>query len=205
MTEALIQYGLPKATTNPSPSTGAPVVTEVIYDMWGRPVATGYRDGQPTPRTWACRTYDPRGRATQVTIPGWAGTPARTITTDYAPGGDPLTTTVTDTSTGASNTITTNVDLLGRTTSYRQSIPGTAGVLSTTTVYNVLGQAVSATTTSSAGGPASTLGWSYLPDGRTNATTLDGSTVSALTYDATTKDVASVSYGTSSLASVQFV
>lgn len=200
VTEALIQYGLPKATTNPTPAGGTPIVTEVIYDIWGRPVATGYRDGQPTPTAWACTSYDPRGRTTQVVIPGWAGTPARTINTDYSPGGDPLTTTVTDTSTAATNTITTTVDLVGRITTYRQSIPGTTATLTTITTYSPLGQPASATTTSIAGGPTSTLGWTYLPDGRANTTTLDGATVSTVAYDATSKDIASVSYGASGAA-----
>ena len=196
ITETLPQYGLAKATTNPTPATGSPVASEVIYDVMGRPVASGSRDGQPVPSLWSCTNYDTRGRTTQITVPAWGSAPARTVTTDYATGGDPLTSTVTDTAGTTTSTISTTVDLLGRTTSYRQSIPGTTATLTTTTTYNALGQTVSATTTSSAGGPTSTLGWTYLADGRANTTTLDGATLATISYDTTTKDVATVTYPT---------
>jgi RHS repeat-associated protein len=63
---------------------------------------------------WSCTSFDARGRATSTVLPAYGGTAARTTTSSYAVGDDPLTTSVSD----PAGTITTVSDLLGRTVKY---------------------------------------------------------------------------------------
>ena len=53
---------------------------ESVYDVWGRTVASGHRDGQATPESWTCTAYDARGRTTTVTVPAFGDAPAQTVT-----------------------------------------------------------------------------------------------------------------------------
>jgi hypothetical protein len=71
-----------------------------------------------------CTTYDTRGRVTKVAYPAVNGATARTVTTSYAVGGNPLVTSESD----SSGTITTITDLLGRTKVYTDA----KGVTTTT-------------------------------------------------------------------------
>lgn len=109
--ESFHQAGRPMTTTEPSPDGGTTTgrTSTAIYDESGNVVATRYNSDP-----WTCTSYDARGRVTQVVIPSINGAPARTITHNYAVGGNPFVTSSTD-STG---TITTTSDLLGRTVSY---------------------------------------------------------------------------------------
>lgn len=163
----------------------------MVYDVGGRVVAAGYRDGNLYPTSWTCTTFDTRGRTVTVTTPAYGtDTSPRTVTSTYAVAGDPLTTSVTD----PSGTTTITTDLLGRTTSYTHSVPGISSASVTTiTTYDTIGRVSAATTTASAGG-ASTVGTTYLPDGRVNTVTVDTITVATLSYDPTTKDLAGVTY-----------
>ncbi|WP_077241311.1 PA14 domain-containing protein [Amycolatopsis azurea] len=102
------QGGLMKSTTGPNPATGAPRTEEQVYDASGRVVA------RATSGAWTCTTYDSRDRAVTTKIPANAAEGERTVTTNYAVGGDPLTTSVSD----VHGTITTRTDLLGRKVSY---------------------------------------------------------------------------------------
>ncbi|MFI0470177.1 PA14 domain-containing protein [Saccharopolyspora sp. 5N102] len=102
------QGGLAKFTTSPAPATGAARMDEQVYDASGHVVA------EAVSGAWICTRYDARDRVIEKTYPANPTAPAHTGTTNYAVGGDPQTTTVTDTA----GTITTRVDLLGRTTLY---------------------------------------------------------------------------------------
>ena len=104
-------------------------VITYAYDDAGNVVAT-----QTNTDGWDCKSYDARERLTEDDIPAYANTPARTVTYNYSVGGSPLVTSTTD-STG---TITTTVDLLGRTVSYTDVDANT-----TTTVYDNLGRVTS--------------------------------------------------------------
>ena len=173
------QAGMPKVTTQATPATGPAVAVEVIYDAAGRVVASGHRNGAATPTTWTCMSYDVRGRPVTVTTPPFGtDTTARTTTTSYgdtrtAPDDDPRVTRVSD----PAGTITTTIDLLGRVTSYTD-----ATGLVTTTSYDIAGRVTSTTTTPTSGG-ASSMGWTYLDDGRVSTVTLDGAQLAAVSYD----------------------
>src|SRR5262249_38764365 len=135
------QAGMAKTSTGPAAADGSHISTETVYDAGGRVVATHINTD-----AWTCTGYDARDRVTSRTVPAYGGAPARTIPYNYAVNGAPLTTSITD----PAGTITTTVDLLGRTTRYTD----TAGA-TTTTTYDQAGRPTSVATT--AGGQTSNL------------------------------------------------
>src|SRR5207237_5906202 len=80
---------------------------------------------------WTCAAFDARGRVTEQDYPAFGGEAARTVTYNYAVGGNPLVTSVAD----AAGTITTTSDLLGRAVSYTDVWGDT-----TTTTYDQAGR-----------------------------------------------------------------
>ena len=86
----------------------ASVTIQWPEDASGRVVA------EATGGDWTCTTYDTRDRPIEEKVPKSASALARTVTHNYAVGGDPLTSSVSD----DKGTITTTVDLLGRTVAY---------------------------------------------------------------------------------------
>lgn len=177
--------GLLKSTTGPTPAVGSAVTSWFVYDHFGRAIGTKTSGDAG----WTCTTYDPRGRAVTATYPG---TTTRTVTSNFAVGGDPLTTSVADTAVGSPNggTVTTKVDLLGRMVSY-SDVWG----VTTASTYDAAGRALGSTTTvTTTAGVVSTYtgGVTYDADSRI-ATVLDGGkTIASLTY--TGPDLTSVSY-----------
>ena len=182
-TPHLRQAGLPKTVTSPTPASGTPVVTAFVYDGAGRVVGSQIVSDGAT--NWTCTTFDARGRAIQVAIPAVNGAPARTVTSNYAVGGDPLTTSISD----SSGTITTVTDLLGRTVSYTDA----KGVV-TTSAYDQAGRDVSDVTTAPGGG-TSTVAVAYLDDGRISQVKLDGNVVATPSYNSA-GELTGVSYPT---------
>jgi YD repeat-containing protein len=137
-------------------------VESFVYDAAGRAVAS--RVGT---ESWSCATYDARGRPVTKTTPASAAEPAgRSVTYDYAVGGDPATTSVSD----PAGTITTATDWLGRVTSYTA-----AWAKTTTTTYDQAGRVTRTV------GPAATMAASYDPTGRVAAQSLDGAEVATAT------------------------
>ncbi|WP_190278759.1 PA14 domain-containing protein [Cellulomonas sp. B6] len=174
--------GLLRTTTEPTPATGTAVVTSLVYDHHGRAVGsrvTGDAD-------WTCTAYDARGRVTTVTYPAEGPTPARTVTTSYAVGGDPLTQATSDTAAPGSGTTTTKVDLLGRVVSYTD----VWGVV-TTTSYDAAGRPSASRTT--VGSTAYDSAVEYDADGRATRL-LDGGKVVAVPEYGLGGDVVGVSY-----------
>jgi RHS repeat-associated protein len=107
-----IQAGRAKGKTEPDPDGAGPLkgrVTETVYDNAGRVVATRYNSDP-----WTCMTYDTRGRITSTIVPAVGSMTGRTITNNYAVGGNPLITSTTDNA----GTITTETNLLGQTINY---------------------------------------------------------------------------------------
>ncbi|MGH2689558.1 MAG: LamG-like jellyroll fold domain-containing protein, partial [Actinomycetota bacterium] len=167
---SFVQAGLVKATTGP---TGR--VQELFYDNAGRPKAT-HLNADP----WTCTSYDTRGRPTAVAIPAFGGEPARTVTSVYAVGGDPLKTSVAD----SAGTITATVDLLGRPVA-------TTDVwnLTTTATYDQAGRLTDTTN------PQETLHTDFDANGRVSAQKLGGVTVATPSYNLTTGELTGVAYG----------
>jgi RHS repeat-associated protein len=160
------QAGFLKTRTGPDPDgAGAQIarVEETVYDTAGRPVASRIND-----ESWACVTYDSRGRVDTRTIPAFGGEPSRTVTNDYSVGGDPLTTKVSD----AAGDITATVDLLGRVVSYTDVWNTT-----TTTSYDQAGRATASS------GPLGAQAITYDDAGRVEQITLDGDVLADPAYD----------------------
>jgi RHS repeat-associated protein len=171
-----VQSALARATIEPDPdawSSGIGRSEETVYDVMGRPVAT-----RVNAESWSCTTYDSRGRPTMQTVPSYGAEPGRTITYNYAVGGDPLTTSVGD----SAGTVTTRVDLLGRVVSYTD-----VWAKVTTTAYDQAGRVTQTN------GPAGQLGTDYQSDGRVDAQRRGGSIIADPAYNAV-GEITGVSY-----------
>ncbi len=179
----VIQGGALKSTTTPSPNAapGGGRTDEFAYDVWGRLAATH----QVGDATWTCITYDDRGRELTRSIPATlAATSARTVTHNWAVGvlpANPLVTSVGD----ATGTITTTVDLVGRTTSYTDAW-GNA----TQSFYDQRSRLTRTT------GPTGVLDMGYDDAGRITSQALDSVpvVVGPVNYDAA-GELAGVNYG----------
>lgn len=144
------------------PGTQAARVDEYVHDAGGRTIAT--RTGSDG---WRCTTYDTRGRPATKTFPAFGAEPARTITYNYAVGGNPLVSSVSD----ASGTVTTTVDLLGRVVDYLE------GSDRTTTIYDQPGRR------SDLNGSAGNQHWDYDAAGRVLTQKLDGLVIAQPHYN----------------------
>nr|WBO80843.1 PA14 domain-containing protein [Streptomyces sp. SBE_14.2] len=103
------QRGLPKSVALPAGEDGSARVEKFVYTARGLPAAVNF--GGPD---WTCVRYDARGRITTMSMPGNASLPAWTVSYDSAHGGDPLTLRASQ----HDHSMTSTVDLLGRTVSY---------------------------------------------------------------------------------------
>lgn len=173
------QAGFVKSQKSATGANGKAVMTEFVYDRFGRTAGTK----RSSDTGWTCSTFDARGRTTGVSVPAASGVAARTVTTNYAAGSnsDPTTTYIEDTAvTGSPNggRITTKSDLLGRVIEYTD-VWGTK----TVTTYSVAGRISQAVTT--AGTNVSTRAYEYDGEGRV-LKVKDGTAV-----------LAQVTYGTS--------
>jgi RHS repeat-associated protein len=187
-----LQDGMLETSTGPTPASGPATVTTYIYDLLGRVVG----EESTGDSGWTCTNYDSRGRIASISYPAYGSTPARTVTDNYAVGGNPLTTSVSD----AAGTITTVFNLLGETTS-STDVWGAV----TTSSYNQLGQVTSTVSTppSSSGGTAQTLAYTYNVDGEVTQESLNGTAVATPSY--TTGRLSGVTYGNgTSLSSVTY-
>jgi RHS repeat-associated protein len=180
----IAQYGMVNTVTGPVNSSGVQKVTSYVYDLLGRVVGT-----ESTGDTsWTCASYDSAGQVATISYPGYAGTPARTVTYNYAVGGDPLTTSVGDDAVipglSGSDTVQTVSNLLGQTTK-------STDVWGTTTQpsYNLLGQVTSTVTTPpstvTTAGAAKTLAYTYKVDGQLATEKLNGTLIATANYDIT--------------------
>lgn len=162
------QYGALQKSTAPPSADGTRVVTQYVYDLFGRQVGAK-RTGDSA---WSCTTMDARGRTTSVSYPAYGSSAARTSNFNFAAGGDPLTAWAED----AVGRVTSVSDLLGRATSYTD-VWGTVSTVS----YNIRGQAVS-TTVTPLGGVASTTALTYSQDGQVETITVDNELLADPTY-----------------------
>ncbi|MFL6162723.1 MAG: RHS repeat-associated core domain-containing protein [Jatrophihabitantaceae bacterium] len=135
----------------------------MVYDSSGRIIATRYNSDP-----WTCTTYDARGRVTQTVVPTIGRRTGRTITNNYAVGGNPLITSTTD----AAGTVTVENDLLGRNVKYTDAKGNV-----TTSTYDDQGHLISRTS------PAGTETYSYDQFDRLTDQAFGGSTVAHINYD----------------------
>lgn len=162
---AAYQAGMLKSVVNPSPDGGvtAGINTTTVYDDAGRIVATKTnQDG------WECKTYDAPGRLIQDVIPPTPGEAGRTVSYNYAVNGNPFVASITD----SQGTVTTTVDLLGRTVSYTDTHNDT-----TATTYDSLSRV------QSQNGPLGNKTLSYDSYSRLTDMQLDGTDLARPTYD----------------------
>jgi RHS repeat-associated protein len=175
------QYGMLKRQTDPTPGTGSARYNEFVYDVLGRAV------GQLTSgsSTWACTTLDLRGRPTTVSIPAWGTTSSRTVTYNYAVGGNPLISSISD----SAGTLTSTIDLLGRTMS-STDVYGTL----TTPTYEQLTSRITSVSVDPAGASAAVVqAYTYDLDGKVETVTIDGDLVADPTY-ASNQLIQSIAY-----------
>jgi hypothetical protein len=194
--EGTRQFGMLKSSTGPTPATGGAVVTEYVYDVWGR--VAGTRVSGDT--AWSCSQYDNRGRSVKQIISGPTGVAAETITTRYTPvaAGEKVETfSGTAPVTADGTTVATVTDLLGRTVSSTDAW-GTV----TTTVYHAATGRLMSSVTKPPALAASTLTFTYDLDGKMLTYTINGLQLAAATYDAQ-QFLSSVTYdGGHTLASI---
>ena len=170
--QAIPQGGQPKGKVDP---TGR--VTQTVYNLAGDVIATRYNND-----AWTCTQYDDRGHVTTTFVAGRTENGqtinGRTITNNYAVGGNPLITSTTD----DNGTITVENDLLGRTLKYTD----TNGKVTTNTYddYGKLTRRVS---------PIGTETYQYDNYDRLTTQKLDGVTFATVTYDQYSR-IANVQY-----------
>jgi RHS repeat-associated protein len=165
------QSGFLKSSTGPTPAVGSAITTQYAYDLLGRTVGTK-RSGDAD---WSCVSFDARGRTVSSVYSAYAGTAARTVTANFAVGGDPLTTSVSD----PAGTITTVTDLLGRNVSYTD-VWGTV----TTPSYEAQTSRVLSVSTTTPGGTAQVEAFTYSLDGQVESVTDNGTLIADPHYSA---------------------
>lgn len=163
---AVSQAGFVKGKSDPDPDGSGALTArtqEMVYDSSGRIVATRY-NADP----WTCTSYDARGRITQTVIPTIGQNAGRTISNNYAVGGNPLITSTTD----PIGTITVENDLLGRTVRYTDVYGDT-----TISTYDDSGRLAQRQS------PLGTETFSYDQFDRLTQQKLDGTTYASVSYD----------------------
>jgi RHS repeat-associated protein len=164
------QSGFLKSSTSPTPATGAAVVTQYVYDVLGRTVGTK-RTGDTT---WTCGYVDARGRSTSTVYSAYGTAAARTATSSYAVGGNPLVSSASD----PAGTLSSTIDLLGRTV-VSTDVWGTT----IPPVYQALTGRVLSSTTAIVGGGSTTQSFTYNVDGQV-LTVTQGTLTATVTYAA---------------------
>ncbi|GKQ38420.1 hypothetical protein ALMP_49520 [Streptomyces sp. A012304] len=165
------QRGMLKSIALPAGADGSARVEKYVFGARGLPVAVNFGGSD-----WTCVHYDDRGRITRMSMPGNANLPAWSVAYDSVFGGDPLTLRATQ----HDHTMTSTVDLLGRTVSYTDG-QGTR----TRTGYDRAGRAVLETVTPpGAGATPQVRQTRYDAAGRVLAVVLDGRQLATAGHDA---------------------
>lgn len=113
-------YSLKETDLNFSEGT----TTEVMYDSTGRVVASRFNK-----ENWNCTNYDSRGRVSSKVIATNNGKTGKTVTNNFAYGGNPLKRSVTD----GTSTLISEYDFIGNLTKYVDS----SGMITTYTYDNL--------------------------------------------------------------------
>jgi RHS repeat-associated protein len=175
------QAGMERGSTSAAAANGSRIVSEAVYDSSGRVVASrsgSVSSGVTTWEGWTCSTFDARGRVTQVSYPAVSGVPARTVTTNYAVGGNPLVTSTSD----AAGTVTVTTDRAGNVVSYSD----VWGIVTTST-FDRFGRVLTATN------PGGQLAYTYNLEGAATEVRLNGQVLAQPVFDGAGR-MSSVSY-----------
>ncbi|MEO5535338.1 MAG: PA14 domain-containing protein [Pseudolysinimonas sp.] len=168
------ENGFLKTSTTATPASGSAIVTSYVYDVLGR-VAGTKRSGDTT---WSCLTYDSRSRVVTSVLSAYGTTTARTVTNNFAVGGNPLVTSVSD----PVGTLTSTGDLLGRSVSSTDVY----GTVSTPIYEAKTGRVLSVTVTPAAGmGAPLVQAYTYDPDGKILTFKVNGTLTAQPTYTST--------------------
>jgi RHS repeat-associated protein len=185
------QYGFLKNVTTPTPASGGSIVTEYVYDRFGRTAGTK-RSGDAA---WSCVYYDDRGRVDGSHFAALNGQPGteREVTTVFSfNADDQFTTTVTDTSMPSGTVpLTSSIDLLGRAVT-STDVWGTV----TTPIYQPQTGRVLSLTVAPEVGASIVQTFDYDLDGKIVWVKLDGVEVAHPTYDTATQLLQSIAYPT---------
>ena len=177
------QGGQQKSLVSPGASGSADGPTSTTwYDDAGRVVARSLNDGGTV-----CYTYDRAGRI--VTIRELGGSEPMWSTVELGVNGNPLVSVTTNHEGKDVSTVTSEIDLLGRTVRTVDRY----GIVSTTTYDRRTGLPATVTVTAPGAAPIVTTS-QYDASGRLAATVLDGRTLSTLAY-ADDGTVSKVTYG----------
>lgn len=178
LAQTAIQGGSLRSKSRPDPDGSGPkaaLVEEYAYNSAGLRIASRVGLGE-----WTCSEFDSRDRLTSRSFAPVAGEPGRSVTYDYAVGGNPLVRRVVD-PVGA---ITQVVDLLDRVISYTDVWGKT-----TVTSYDQAGR-VQRTDS-----PAGVTDLAYSPvTARPASQILDGRVVAEPLYDSNTGELSAVGY-----------
>ncbi|MGV8911631.1 MAG: PA14 domain-containing protein [Rhodoglobus sp.] len=181
------QHGFMKSSTGATPAAGSAVVTEFVYDLWGRSVGTK-RSGDTS---WSCSYFDARGRATSSVLSAYGASPSRTTTMTYGFVGDTMVVTSTD----PVGTITGASDLLGRTVTYTD----VWGTVTTPAYESKTGRVTSVTTvTAGAGGVTGKQSFEYDADGKVTVVKHNDVVIATPTYSTATQLLESIAYSNGS-------
>jgi RHS repeat-associated protein len=175
------QAGMERGSTSAAAADGSRIVSEAVYDLSGRVVASrsgSVSSGVTAWEGWTCSTFDARGRVTQVSYPAVSGVPARTVTTNYAVGGNPLVSSTSD----AAGTVTVTTDRAGNVVSYVD----VWGIVTAST-FDRFGRVLTATN------PGGQLGYSYNVEGAATEVRLNGVVLAQPVFDGAGR-LSSVSY-----------
>jgi RHS repeat-associated protein len=185
------QYGFLKSVTTPTPASGGSIVTEYVYDLFGRTAGTK-RSGDAD---WSCVYYDDRGRADRSHFAALTSQPGteRDVTTVFSfNDDDQFTTTVTDTSMPSETVpVASSIDLLGRAVT-SNDVWGTV----TTPAYEQLTGRVLSVTVAPAVGASISQTFDYDLDGKVLSVKLDDVEVAHPTYDTASQLLQSIAYPT---------
>lgn len=168
-----------RLVTGPDPS-GAPTAqtTEYAYDAAGR-VAGTKRNGEP----WRCATYDPRGRISSLSIPGFGGEPSRVLSYAYADEKNGVRSPLISKVSEGARSVITEVDILGRVVRHADAWGNP-----TEYAYDAAGRPFQTS------GPGGTRATTYDGKGRVEKQSLNGTVLATAGYNDTTGELTSVAY-----------
>jgi len=182
------QGGALRKKTSVDPDNGGPVLPQTEeYVYFGDGLVAAMK--RNIDANWTCFTYDTRGRPLTKVVPAFGTAAARTVTYDYAVGGDPTATRMSDnsTSTVVTNPAVSSVsDWVGRILTYTDAL----GKVTTTTYDDPSGRVASVVGPGTYGTVTQTWDSFWRPV----STKINGNIIATVSYDAASGVSTGVTY-----------